>query len=61
MPDRQHHYTVALEWTGNRGPGTSSYAAFSRNHDLRVPGQGPIASSSDPAFRGDKTRMTVAD
>jgi organic hydroperoxide reductase OsmC/OhrA len=56
MPDRQHHYTVALEWTGNLGPGTTDYRAFSRNHELTVPGQGPIAGSSDPAFRGDKTR-----
>jgi organic hydroperoxide reductase OsmC/OhrA len=56
MPDRQHHYQVTLEWTGNLGPGTSSYGAFSRNHELSVPGQGVIAGSSDPAFRGDKTR-----
>ena len=56
MPDRQHLYTVALEWTGNLGPGTAGYRDFSRNHELTVPGQGPIAGSADPAFRGDKTR-----
>ena len=56
MRDRQHRYTVALEWTGNLGPGTTSYDAFSRNHELSVPGQGVITGSSDPAFRGDATR-----
>jgi organic hydroperoxide reductase OsmC/OhrA len=30
--------------------------AFSRNHVLSAPGRPVIAGSSDPAFRGDKTR-----
>jgi organic hydroperoxide reductase OsmC/OhrA len=56
MATRLHHYQVGLEWTGNLGPGTSAYGAFSRNHELRSPGQGVIAGSSDPAFRGDAAR-----
>ncbi len=44
-------------WTGNLGAGTSSYSAYSRDHELSAPGKSaPIAGSSDPAFRGDPAR-----
>jgi len=56
MAARLHHYRVGLEWTGNLGTGTSAYGAFSRNHELSALGQGMIEGSSDPAFRGDRTR-----
>jgi hypothetical protein len=52
LAKRLHHYQVALEWTGNLGPGTAGYTAFSRDHLLRVPGRMPIEGSSDPAFSG---------
>jgi organic hydroperoxide reductase OsmC/OhrA len=55
--DRQRHYRIVNRWTGNLGTGTSAYAAYSRAYELsgadkaaRIPG------SSDPAFRGDRTR-----
>jgi organic hydroperoxide reductase OsmC/OhrA len=53
---RTHRYEVAVEWTGNRGPGTSRYGAYGRDHDLRVPGKPVLAGSADPTFRGDGTR-----
>ncbi len=56
MAARSHHYRVGLEWTGNLGPGTSSYGAFSRNHVLTAPDRAVIEGSSDPAFRGDRMR-----
>jgi organic hydroperoxide reductase OsmC/OhrA len=54
--EREHRYTVVVEWTGNRGPGTSSYRSYGREHEVRAPTKRPIAGSSDPAFRGDGSR-----
>lgn len=57
MRQREHHYQIETRWTGNTGSGTSTYAAYSRMHEVNAPGKiGPIPGSSDPAFRGDPTR-----
>ena len=53
---RQHHYSTVVTWTGNRGTGTSGYRDYDRDHEVSTDGPAPIAGSSDPAFRGDKTR-----
>src|SRR5712671_3063322 len=54
---REHQYQVSTKWTGNLGPGTSQYKAYSRNHEISGPKkQAPILGSSDPLFRGDATR-----
>ncbi|HEY2018880.1 MAG TPA: OsmC family protein [Bryobacteraceae bacterium] len=54
---RVHQYCVRNQWTGNLGTGTSGYRAYSRNLELSCAGKaGPIAGSSDPLFRGDRTR-----
>lgn len=53
---KTHHYTVQVNWTGNKGTGTSSYTAYSRDHDLIIEGKELIACSSDPAFRGDPAK-----
>lgn len=53
---KNHHYKVAIKWTGNLGTGTSNYNAYSRNHWVQAEGKSPIESSSDPAFRGDSNR-----
>jgi organic hydroperoxide reductase OsmC/OhrA len=52
----QHHYSVSLEWTGDRGTGTSGYKAYGRDHVVRTPGKHEIAGSSDRAFFGDTDR-----
>ena len=36
--------------------GTSQYAAYSRDHEVIGAGKASIAGSSDPAFRGDRSR-----
>ena len=54
--DRDHAYVVTINWTGNRGTGTSGYRGFARSHDIGAPGKPPILASSDPAFQGDRTR-----
>ena len=56
MAGKQHVYRVRVEWTGNRGAGTTSYAGYGRDHTISAGAKPPIAGSSDPAFRGDGTR-----
>ena len=52
----EHHYAVSLEWHGNRGPGTSGYRDYGRQHVLSADGKPPISGSSDRAFHGDADR-----
>lgn len=53
---RTHRYDVTVAWTGNRGTGTSGYRDYGRDHEIAADGRPAINGSSDPAFRGDKTR-----
>jgi organic hydroperoxide reductase OsmC/OhrA len=53
---RSHSYNLTITWTGNRGTGTSDYRAYDRNHIILAADKVEIAGSSDPAFRGDKTK-----
>jgi organic hydroperoxide reductase OsmC/OhrA len=54
---KNHAYHVTTLWTGNLGAGTSTYRAYSRSYDVSAPGKAaPIAGSSDPLYRGDRTR-----
>jgi len=52
----EHHYTVGLEWLGNRGTGTSGYKAYGREHQLTAEGKPPIEGSADRVFHGDPER-----
>ena len=54
--DKEHSYTLKVEWTGNEGKGTSDYRSYKRNHEISSAGKPVIPASSDPAFRGDRTR-----
>lgn len=51
-----HHYATTTRWTGNTGVGTTDYRAYERAHIATVEGKADIACSSDPNFRGDKSR-----
>ena len=53
---KQHTYRCEVEWTGNDGQGTKSYASYRRDHVIRSAGKPELPASSDPGFRGDKTR-----
>ncbi len=53
---KTHRYELAVRWTGNQGTGTSGYTAYERNHEIVALGKPVIAGSSDPAFRGDRSR-----
>lgn len=52
----EHNYAIDLEWTGNRGTGTSDYKSYGRDHVVRTEGAHEISGSSDRAFRGDPDR-----
>ena len=43
---REHRYATTVEWTGNLGEGTETYAAFSRDHAISGDGKPPIPGSS---------------
>ncbi len=51
-----HHYKTTVTWTGNSGSGTSNYRAFERSHSISVENKPVILASSDPSFRGDRTK-----
>ena len=57
----QHNYKLTVRWTGNTGTGTSTYKAFERSHSILVDNKVEILGSSDPAFRGDKTKHNPED
>ncbi len=53
---RQHDYKLTVKWTGNKGIGTSTYTGYERSHSISTDGKPDILGSSDPIFRGDKTK-----
>jgi organic hydroperoxide reductase OsmC/OhrA len=52
----QHNYKLALKWTGNQGTGTSNYKDFERSYNIQIENKTDILGSSDPEFRGDRTK-----
>ena len=53
---KNHTYEVRLEWTGNDGDGTETYKSYRRDHTIVGEGKPEIPGSSDPSFRGDRSR-----
>ena len=54
---KKHYYQTTLKWTGNAGSGTADYTAYHRDHEIKASEKiHVISGSSDPAFRGDRTR-----
>ena len=58
---KEHHYKAMIHWTGNKGTGTSSYRNYERSHTIQIENKALIEGSSDPAFRGDKTKHNPED
>ena len=52
----QHNYKLAVKWTGNQGSGTSNYNEFERSYAIQIENKVVIHGSSDPEFRGDRTK-----
>jgi organic hydroperoxide reductase OsmC/OhrA len=61
MTKKEHHYAITTEWTGNTGTGTKTYASYERSHNLSIENKKTIFMSSDPAFRGDRTKHNPED
>jgi organic hydroperoxide reductase OsmC/OhrA len=59
--EKQHLYHTTIQWTGNSGNGTTGYRAYERDYTIFAEGKPSISGSSDPAFRGDKTRYNPED
>jgi organic hydroperoxide reductase OsmC/OhrA len=53
---KEHQYYTKLRWTGNTGKGTESYRGYERSHLISVEGKQVIEASSDPSFRGDRSK-----
>lgn len=53
---KTQNYTIQINWTGNKGKGTASYRAYSRDHNFQGEGKPKVNCSSDPSFRGDASR-----
>jgi organic hydroperoxide reductase OsmC/OhrA len=53
---KEHNYEVHIDWTGNDGVGTKTYKGYRRDHTITSAGKPQIEGSSDPNFRGDRSR-----
>lgn len=56
-----HRYNATVRWTGNKGAGTTTYQAYDREHVVSIEHKNDILGSSDPAFRGDKSKHNPED
>jgi len=54
--NKSHQYEITTKWTGNNGTGTSGYRQYDRDHVVSSTDKVPVACSSDPKFRGDKSK-----
>ena len=52
----KHSYEINVHWTGNRGPGTSSYKSYGRDHAITAQGLPALLGSADKTFHGDRDR-----
>ncbi|PWN07231.1 OsmC family protein [Rhodohalobacter mucosus] len=52
-----HSYRIRTVWTGNDGEGTRSYASYRRDFTVQIDGKPDQHCSSDPAFRGNPSRI----
>lgn len=53
---KEHTYNLTVKWTGNNGRGTIDYRSYERDHQIWADDKEEIPASSDPAFRGDRTK-----
>ena len=59
--NNQHHYSLTVRWTGNKGDGTRTYTGYDRSHSVSIENKPDLLCSSDAAFRGDKIKHTPED
>jgi organic hydroperoxide reductase OsmC/OhrA len=56
-----HEYRIGVEWTGNRGEGTSGYRAYGRESIVTADGKPALEASADRPFRGNADRWNPED
>lgn len=54
--NKTHNYNITVQWTGNRGIGTKDYRSYDRSHTVIINEKQDIYCSSDPSFRGEKSK-----
>ena len=54
-------FTSRIEWTGNRGKGTSAYNAYDRTWNVCTPGQVVVEASNDPRLGGNPSKPNPED
>lgn len=54
-------YTVTVDWTGADQSGTSSYTAYSRDHEVRVEGKPALLATSDRRVVTDVSRYRAEE
>jgi len=59
--NKNHKYNITTKWTGNNGTGTSNYKEYERSYSIFVENKAEILGSSDPTFRGDKSKHNPED
>lgn len=57
----QHSFFAKIQWTGNRGSGTSSYRAYDRTWNLQSDGKEVLHCSNDPLLGGDSAKYNPED
>lgn len=60
MTHRTHRYTTKLDWIGTEDE-TVPFRRHNRSYVVRCDGKPGIPGSSDPGFRGDRTRWNPED
>jgi organic hydroperoxide reductase OsmC/OhrA len=53
---KEHHYSLTINWTGNKGTGTDNYRSYDRSYEVAGENKVVLEGSSDPSFLGDKTK-----
>ena len=58
---KEHRYEATVRWTGAREGTTSSYRAYSREHEAVVEGKPILRLSAGGAFLGDDAKHSAED
>ena len=58
---QEHEFRCRLVWTGGARGTTTSYASYSRDYRIDIPGKASIEGSAARAFRGDDGRANPED
>ena len=58
---KEHHYKLTTQWKGNKGKGTSTVSAYSREHTISLHNKPELILTTDNALFGDRTKHNPED